>query len=206
MKNYKLYIFDLDLTAVDSIESSKRCYIAAFKACGLTFDESKTNYYLNLNLKETYLEIEADAPNCGMKFFDAFVAESATAFAKYAKFYPEVENVFNKIVEQGGKVALFTNRNAHDIQALLDANPTVGKNVSYFVGSDMVKNMKPNPEGIIMCMDKYNVNNNDVLYVGDSPCDYEAAKSANVDFYYVDRFNNKAIPVEGHATLEDMVK
>ena len=150
MRNYKLYIFDLDLTAVDSLESSKICYKAAFEACGLTFDESKTNYYLNLNLKETYLEIEADAPNCGMKFYDAFVEKSATAFAKYSKFYPEVEKVFTKIIENNGIIAVFTNRNTHDIQALLDANPNIGKHVSYYVGNDMVANRKPDPEGISM--------------------------------------------------------
>lgn len=205
MKQYKLYIFDLDLTAVDSIESSKICYRAAFNACGLVFDESKTNYYLNQNLKETYEEIEADAPNCGMDFFNAFVAASATAFAKYAKFYPEIEDVFNKLVERGAKIALFTNRNAHDIQALLDANPNVKKNVSFFVGSDMVKNKKPDPEGINICSEKLNIIKKDILYVGDSPCDYGAANAANVDFYYVDRYNNNAIPVEGHATIKDMV-
>lgn len=206
MKQYKLYIFDLDLTAVDSLESSKMCYRAAFEACGLTFDESKTNYYLNQNLKETYEEIEKDAPNCGMKFFDAFVEKSATAFAQHAKFYPEIEYVFDRMVENGAKIALFTNRNAHDIQALLDANPNIKKSVCFFVGSDMVQNKKPDPEGINICSEKLNVAKEDILYVGDSPCDYGAAKAANVDFYYVDRYNNKAIPVKEHYSIEDIVK
>lgn len=205
MKNYKIYIFDLDLTAVDSIESSKQCYKVAFEACGLAFDESKTNHLLNINLREAYLEIEDLAPNCGKKFFDAFVKESSTAFAELGKFYPEVERVFEEINARGGKVALFTNRNAHDIQAILDANPNVKKNVQFYVGSDMVKNMKPAPDGIIMCLEKYGIAKEDALYIGDSPCDYESAKAANCDFYYVDRFNNKACD-NPHETLEDLVK
>lgn len=205
MKQYKLYIFDLDLTAVDSLESSKMCYRAAFEACGLTFDESKTNYYLNQNLLETYEEIEKDAPDCGMKFFNAFVEKSATAFAQYAKFYPEIEYVFDKIVENGAKIALFTNRNAHDIQALLNVNPNIKKNVCFFVGSDMVKNRKPDPEGINICSEKLNINKEDILYIGDSPCDYQAAEFAGVDFYYVDRYNNIAIPVANHATIKDII-
>ena len=36
-----------------------------------------------------------------MKFFDAFVNESATAFAQYAKFYSEIEYIFDKLVENG---------------------------------------------------------------------------------------------------------
>ena len=206
MKKYKLYIFDLDLTAVDSIESSIYCYKAAFEAIGLKFDESKTNSYLNMNLEELYYQIEAEAPNCGYKFYDAFVKESATAFAKYGKFYPEVPFVFSKIVENGGRVGLFTNRNKHDIEAILDANPEIKKCVTSYVGSDMVKNMKPDPEGIYYCMEKEGVSKEDVLYVGDSPCDYEAAQKAGVDFFYIDRFLNKAAPVESHTTLEDMVK
>lgn len=206
MKKYKIYIFDLDLTVVDSIESSKVCYKAAFEACGLTFDESKTNYYLNQNLRETYFEIEDQAPDCGMKFFNAFVEKSSTAFAEFGKFYPEVEEVFEKINLSGGIIALFTNRNAHDIQAILDANPKVKQYVQFYVGSDMVKNMKPAPDGINMCLEKYNLNKNDALYVGDSPCDYESATAAGVDFYYVDRFSNKATPAQPHDTLKDMVK
>ena len=77
MKDYKIYIFDLDLTAVDSIQASKVCYQSAFEAVGLPFDEAKTHHYLNINLKELYFEIEAKAPNCGMKFFEGFVVKSA---------------------------------------------------------------------------------------------------------------------------------
>ncbi|MCQ2087136.1 MAG: HAD family hydrolase [Bacilli bacterium] len=206
MKQYKLYIFDLDLTAVDSVESSKICYKAAFEALGLSFDESQTNRYLNINLQQLYYEIEAQAPNSGMKFFNAFVQKSATAFAEFGKFYPEVDEVFSTITANGGKVGIFTNRSKMEIQSILDANPNINKNVAIFVGSDMVKNMKPAPDGIDMCAEQLGVAKEDILYVGDSPCDYEAATAAKVDFYYVDRFNNKAIPVEGHPTLEDMVK
>ena len=116
------------------------------------------------------------------------------------------EELFEKIDKLGGIIALFTNRNAHDIQDLLNKNPEIKKHVQYFVGSDMVTNMKPHPEGIFKCMEKFSVKKEDTIYVGDSPCDFESSRDAGCDFYYVDRFNKKTIPVKIHETLEDLVE
>lgn len=206
MKDYKIYIFDLDLTAVDSVEASKVCYKHAFEAIGLEFDESKTHFYLNINLKELYFEVESKAPNCGMKFFNAFVEKSSTAFAEFGRFYDDAKVVFETLANRGAKIAIFTNRGKVEIKSILDANPDVKKNISYFVGSDMVKEMKPSPEGIIKCLDEFGFSKEDALYVGDSPCDYEASCAAGCDFFYIDRFKNKATPAESHDTLEDMIK
>ena len=202
MKKYKLYIFDMDLTTIDSVESSKLSYDAAFKSLGLAFDESKVYYYLNQNLEETYKEIEAIVPGKGIDFFNAFVANSAQTFHKVASFYPECEEVFKTIFNSGAKLALVTNRNAHDIQKMLDEFPHISKYITYFVGSDMVKNMKPDPEGINMCMSHFNINKKDTIYVGDSRCDYLAALGAKIDFAYINRYDNHAVnEVEGLPSL-----
>ena len=206
MKKYSLYIFDMDLTTIDSVESSKQSYAYAFKSLGLLFDESKVYYYLNQNLEETYKEVEHLAPGKGMDFFDAFVENSGKTFHKVADFYPECEEVFRTLYEQGAKIAIVTNRNAHDIQLMLDEHKNVSKYISYFVGSDMVKNLKPDPEGINMCMKKFGVSKEKSIYVGDSRCDYLASIAAGIDFAYINRYDNHAADeVESFLSLYPLI-
>ena len=207
MKKYSLYIFDMDLTTIDSAESSCLSYEAAFASLGLSFDKSKVYYYLNQNLEETYQEVESLVPGKGKAFFDAFVENSGKTFHKVSKFYPECEEVFKTIYNKGAKLALVTNRNAHDIQLMLDAYPNISKYITYFVGSDMVKNMKPHPEGINMCLSHFHVDKKDAIYVGDSRCDYLASVGAGIDFAYINRYDNKAVSeVESFDSLLPLIK
>lgn len=207
MRKYLLYIFDMDLTTIDSAESSCLSYEAAFNTLGLSFDRSKVYYYLNQNLEETYQEVESLAPGKGKDFFDAFVKNSGKTFHKVAKFYPECEEVFKTLYNNGAKLAMVTNRNAHDIQLLLDAFPNVSKYITYYVGSDMVSKMKPDPEGINMCLKHFNVAQKDAIYVGDSRCDYLASIGADIDFAYINRYDNKAVSeVESFTSLYPLIK
>lgn len=207
MKKYSLYIFDMDLTTIDSAESSSLSYEAAFKSLGLTFDKSKVYYYLNQNLEETYQEVESLVPGKGQAFFDAFVENSGKTFHKVAKFYPECEEVFKTLYNSGAKLAIVTNRNAHDIQLMLDAFPNISKYISYFVGSDMVKKLKPDPEGMSMCLTHFHVNKENAIYVGDSRCDYLASIGAGIDFAYINRYDNKAVSeVESFKDLYPLIK
>ena len=207
MKKYSLYIFDMDLTTIDSAESSSLSYEAAFNSLGLPFDKSKVYYYLNQNLDETYQEVESLVPGKGKAFFDAFVENSGKTFHKVAKFYPECEEVFKILYEQGAKLAMVTNRNAHDIKLMLDAYPNIGKYISYFVGSDMVEKLKPDPQGMNMCLSYFNINKKDAIYVGDSRCDYLASVNAGIDFAYINRYDNHAVSeVESFLDLYPLIR
>ena len=48
-----------------------------------------------------------------------------------------------------------------------------------------VKNCKPNPEGILLAINHFNVNLEDTLYVGDGERDYLSSRNANIDFAFV---------------------
>ena len=196
----------MDLTTIDSVESSKESYRAAFNALGLPFDESRVYAYLNQNLEETYQEVESLAPGKGKVFFDAFVENSGQTFHKNASFYPECEEIFKELFNRGAKLALVTNRNKHDIQLMLDVFPNVSKYITYFVGSDMVKNLKPDPEGMFKCVNHFGVSKEKTIYVGDSRCDYLASKAAGIDFAFINRYDNHAVDeVESFTSLYPLI-
>ena len=206
MKNYKLYIFDLDGTTVDSTESFRKCYKTAFEACGVAFDDSINIDLITLDLGSAYAQIKDKAPNCERKFYEAFVSGISPTFVKYAKFYSDVEKVFKHLKANGAIVGIFTNRESNDIKAILDINSEIKGNLDFFIGRDMLKNPKPAPEGILTALEKYGFDKKDTIYVGDAPGDYESAKEAGIDFYYIDRYNIKELSLEQHLTLEDLIK
>ena len=54
------------------------------------------------------------------------------------------------------------------------------------IGRDDVEIAKPNPEGILRVINAYNLKREDVLFIGDTSGDEEAAQNAQVNFIYVD--------------------
>ena len=58
MKKYKAYIFDMDLTLLDTITSAKKSYTAAFKEIGITFDVNTVTHHLAIPLTSSYKEFE----------------------------------------------------------------------------------------------------------------------------------------------------
>ena len=61
------------------------------------------------------------------------------------------------------------------------------KNFKFFdfiICADDVKKGKPNPEGLLKILNKFNVNHTDAFFVGDSIYDYKASKSAKIKYFH----------------------
>jgi haloacid dehalogenase superfamily, subfamily IA, variant 1 with third motif having Dx(3-4)D or Dx(3-4)E len=54
--------------------------------------------------------------------------------------------------------------------------------IDNIIGYENVSTHKPNPEGLINSVNHFKYNKEDVLYVGDSYIDAEAAQNAEIDF------------------------
>ncbi len=54
------------------------------------------------------------------------------------------------------------------------------------IGRDDVEIAKPNPEGILRIINAYNLKREDVIFIGDTITDEDAAHNAQVNFIYVD--------------------
>ncbi|MBO7614718.1 MAG: HAD family hydrolase [Bacilli bacterium] len=208
MKDYKLYIFDLDGTTVDSTECFKECYRSAFEACNVKFDETYNINYVVLNVEEVYNQIKdlSDVADSQQKFYTAFVKNISPTFTKYGKFYDDVKDVFETLKNKHALVTIFTNRVSKEIKGILKVNPKIKAYANSYVGADMVKNPKPAPDGIIKILDKYEIEKEDAIFIGDGKGDYESANAAGIDFFYIDRYNINEIPLEPHKTLKDLIK
>jgi HAD superfamily hydrolase (TIGR01549 family) len=58
------------------------------------------------------------------------------------------------------------------------------------LGRDDVEKIKPDAEGILRILKRYELNSNHVLYIGDQVTDKEAAENSQIHFIYVEEIEN----------------
>ena len=197
-------IFDFDGTLIDTSAS----IIEAYKACFKKFSNPK------LFTKKVQNEVLGPAlKDIFPKYFPDYDYE--TVYATYRQRQNEVspktnhptENaaeVLQYLHEHGYKVGILSTRTTKGIEEIL-RDFKLEKYVDDICGLNDVTNLKPDPEGLIMMINK-NKWNKDCILVGDSLMDMECG--LNYGAYTVGYISNKARKKEmseiAHCSITDM--
>ncbi len=194
MEKHSLIAFDLDLTLLDTLETSKLAYRHAFESIGKTFDDDTVVHNLSLPLADTFANI--GDPTLDYKtFFDAFISKAAETFLDGSHFYDDAIDAIKHLKADGKTLAIVTNR---PMPVVLLALEKAGLS-SYFssiITSDKISKLKPNPDPIYMCLEETGFKKEDMVYIGDARNDWMAAVNTGVDFIAVERYNNCAFPAK----------
>lgn len=86
-----------------------------------------------------------------------------------------------RVQERGGTSAVCSNNMSVTVKACLDLLEVSDK-VAVVVGRDSVSQAKPDPEGLCRILTRLGVDARQAVFVGDSPDDAEAARSAGISF------------------------
>lgn len=183
MKKYKLYLFDLDGTLLDSdqmiIETFHYLY-KKYKPADFKVDEAKLLTFSGPPIRET---LKNEFPEYDQEeFLKIWRQESIKNYPIYTKLFPGTLEILSTLVEKKYNVAIVTNkhRTASDEAFKLFGIADLG---IWSVSGDDVKRQKPDPEGIFIAMKHFGVNDRkDVIYIGDSVYDASTAENAGVDF------------------------
>ncbi len=194
MKDYKLYAFDLDLTLLDTIETSKIAYKAAFAAIGKTFDEGDVVRQLSISLQESFVEFNDPALSY-QDYFDTFIDTARKTFLDHSHFYSDVFDVIKVLKAKGRTLAIITNRDGMVVELSLQKAGLLNY-FSSIITSTNCHVLKPKPDPIYACLKETGVSKNDFVYFGDAKNDWMAAKNAGVDFVAVERYSNCKFPAE----------
>lgn len=182
---YKLYIFDLDGTLIDSDEMLRVSLLEMYHKYRPDFDvpDGHTTPFSGPPIAET---IKQEFPKEDTeKLAKEFLKISKRNYVLYCTLYPGVEEILSTLLGCEKYVSVVTNksREATDYTfGLLGLTEYVQKSVC----GNEVKKHKPDPEGILRLIEQFGIKDKkEVVYIGDSNYDYLTAKNAGVDFGYV---------------------
>ena len=166
-------LYDWDGTLVDSAEQSFRCYEELFSGYGIRFDRDAYAATYSPNWHRTYVAVglpedrwaEADARWVERYGRDAIplVAGAEAAIARAA-----AAGLAQGLVTSGDRARVERELRAHGLAVRFAA---------VVCGSDPVRK-KPDPEALLLALERMGVSPARAAYVGDSPEDVEMAKRA----------------------------
>ena len=90
-----------------------------------------------------------------------------------------MDDVLVALKEQGRKLGIVSAKRRRTVE-LAFANVAVGHLFDVVVGGDEHEKQKPEPDLLLLALDRLEANPQDAAYVGDSPFDMQAARAAGV--------------------------
>ena len=185
---YKLVIFDLDGTIIDSINGLSYSLNKVLKNNNFpihTNTNVKTfigNGIRNLVKNALPTTIHDDI------LIDKYFSEMNKIYSKYWDYkmciFPGIQKLLDLLESKNIKLAINTNKD-EETSKLITKSFFPKTNFSNIIGSNTLDTKKPDPKGIYHICKQLHINAKDCLYIGDSEVDYLTATNANVDFIAV---------------------
>jgi len=178
-KNIKIVIFDVDDTLIYTINT-------AYKKTNLA---GKNTYNMDLS-KDKFLELygKYSFEDCIRRLYNKeeindFIENYNNIKMDY-QYIADIDEVVRNLRKERIIVGIVTN------STLQKTNRKLNKYIDLFdfVYTDA---HKPDPKIFLEIIDKYNVKNTEVLYIGDSQNDYLASQNANINFCAVNTGKEK---------------
>lgn len=177
MKNIRLVLFDIDGTLLDTREFIYQAFEHVSKKYKLAaLQREKMEKFMGQPLEKcynTFYPNEDAVKLCqAHRLFQLNNLDLAVVF-------PHTLEVLRQLNEKGIKIAAVTSRWRETLMETLELTGIT----SYFdmiVTSDDVKNHKPHPEALLKVLEKFRINPENAVMIGDTEPDILAGKKAGV--------------------------
>lgn len=176
----KAVLFDLDGTLIDSAEVILKCFSSVFDEMfpKVQVSEEERLEFLGPTLVHTFGRYTKDS-SLVEKAIKSYVHCSIEEHDNdNIKAFPNAIELLKALKLLGIRTGVVTSKQSSAAAYGLKINGLLDF-VDVLVGSDNVENHKPNPEALMKAFDTLDVNNKEVLYVGDHENDILAARNAN---------------------------
>ncbi len=175
----KAVLFDLDGTLVDSIGAYFAIAHQAAKSHGLTVTEAHVRRALSSGASfwEEVVPRERSDRKDLKRLLSAEAAKHwPAALERNARVFPGVPGLLDELRGLGIALGIVSGARP-EVMALLRAEGLDRRFDAIVLGEDVARK-KPNPEGILKCLDRMGVAPADAVYVGDTPIDMQASRAA----------------------------
>ena len=175
---YKHLIFDIDGTLVDN----EKVVIATWQETilqlfGKRYETSDLNFVLGIPGVTTMERLGAENPQ------EAFVVWGQNFIKHKAEIelFPHIENTIAALKSKGLDLGLVTSRTHDELNNDFALGEIIGNFDTIICVTDAPR-PKPNPDPLLVYLERCGLSPDEVLYIGDSDYDYHCAKNAKVDF------------------------
>lgn len=205
----RVLVFDLDGTLIDSapdIHAAANRLMAALKLP--SFDLTTITSYIGNGIPKLVERCLASAGAPAEKVslddaiaqFKAFYAEEP---AVRTRPYPGVEEALAAFKQAGCRLGVVTNK-AEDLSRAALVDLGLADYFGVVIGGDTLATRKPDPEGLLLAIDRLGGTRHDALYVGDSEIDGDTAAAARVRFaLFSGGYRKSPLDEISHAVLFD---
>lgn len=179
---YKLVIFDMDGTILDTLLDLTNAVNYALDKAHLplrSIDEVRNfvgNGIVNLMKRAIGKELSKDEFDIIFKDFCDFYEVHCD---DNTKPYDGIIDLLKKLRANNIKTAVVSNKAHFGVKKLVDIHFN-GLFDEYQGATDKIK-IKPNPDSVNAIIDKFKINKENVVYVGDSEVDIMTAKNAGIN-------------------------
>ncbi len=180
MKKYKAIIYDIDGTVLNTLNMNMYPLMKIIK------EETGEDW--------TFEDALKFAAYPGMKVMEELdVKDKEKTYARWVQYVNEYEE--GATLYDGFEEVFKTFQEQHIIQAVVSAKTKkqyqidfVDKGLDQYMEvailADDTKKHKPDPEPLLECIKRLNIDVEDAIYIGDAFSDYQASLNAHMDFGY----------------------
>ncbi len=175
-------IFDFDGVLVDSVAGYVKAVQHVLQSNGIKTTDEELKTHLGEDMVQVFVGYASkagrveDAPKLTAEFH-RIVSESG--FNSGIRLFDGASEVLAELKKRGFLLALASGTHNHFLKQFADALKITGY-FNVILGSEDVKNCKPDPEIVQKAAELLGVKPEEALYVGDAKNDVMAAKAANV--------------------------
>lgn len=188
MKKYKLIIFDLDGTLLDSLEGIGAAMNAVLEKHGFPIHtKEEYRYFVGNGLKkltERALPAEVFAKDGLQPYYGELVQAYETYYQQGLGLYEGMDKLLDRLTEAGYLLAVNSNKIDYMVKKIA-ADYLARWSLVKACGATEGIPIKPSPAGAESIMAQAGVTPAETLYVGDSEVDMATAKNAGVDSVFV---------------------
>jgi phosphoglycolate phosphatase len=187
LKNFKLIIFDLDGTLVNSakdimIANNKTLVKFGYKPISFKNVKHIIGQGIRVNitrsLKMQNIKISKKKENEMYNYFFSFYKKNL--FVE-SKVYAGLKSFLKKLDEKDYKLAVCSNK-LEELTKIVLKKTKLSKYFDFVAGGDTFTHRNPHPSVLNNVIKEFKINKNKVLFIGDSEHDYHSAINSNIKF------------------------
>lgn len=197
----KVVLFDFDYTLADSSRGIVKSFMYALEHLNLNLskeEEIKATIGMPLidMFKSLHQKDEKYTEEMDSEFLRLYKEEADRVAAIMTEIYSDVEDGLNSLKDNGIKIGIVSTKNRSRIIETINLKAKALP-IDIVIGGEDVTEHKPSPEGILKVVSQMDISAEDVIFVGDSYYDYQAAQNAKCKFLAV---------TTGSTTKENFIK